>query len=434
MHAPTARAATATATLALVLALTSCTGVPAGSGSAGGEASAPGGDVTVRYLVEEPEDAAAQDLLRTRLDEFEAQNPGITVDLETLPLDTMRTVLQTQLRSGDAPDVFNWGSGPGFGGALAEAGLVMDLSEAYEENGWEIYDFAKERVTQGDIVYGVPGEMETIGVYYNKDLFSELGIEEPTTLGELEAAADTVKAAGLIPFAVSDQEGWQGGHLLSMALSSRAGSETMEQLVSGEGDWTSPDVVESLALWDRYEEAGYLTPFPASVSYDSANALFYSGEAAMVPTGSWLVDGITVNADFEAGYIPFPSEDGEGVFTGGLGSGPMVSATTDDEEASLALVDFLASPEHGRWMIENLDVIPPFPVDTEGVDVSPLFAQVLEDVEVFAQGDSDLGVNIDVLMGDAFNEAMFDGVQAIFSDQGTPEEVAATLQEASAAS
>ena len=137
-----------------------------------------------------------------------------------------------------------------------------------------------------------------------------------------------------------------------------------------------------------------------------------------------------MNADFEAGYIPFPSQDGQGVFSGGLGSGPMVSATTESEEASLALVDFLASPEHGRWMVENLDVIPPFPVDTEGVDVSPLFAQVLQDVEVFAQGDSELGVNIDVLMGDAFNEAMFDGVQAIFSDQGTPEEVAATLQEA----
>jgi len=419
-----------TTTLVLVVGLTACTGVPAGSDSAEDEAAS-GDEVTVRYLVEELEDATAQDLLRTRLDEFEEQNPGITVELETLPFDTMRTVLQTQLRSGDAPDVFNWGSGPSFGGALAEAGLVMDLSEAYEENGWEIYDFAKERVTQDGVVYGVPGEMETIGVYYNKDIFTELGIAEPTTLAELEAAAETVKAAGLIPFAVSDQEGWQGGHLLSIALSSRVGAEQMQQLVSGEGDWSSPEVVETLALWDRYEEAGYLTPFPTSVSYDSGNALFYSGEAAMIPTGSWLVDGITVNADFEAGYIPFPTQDGQGVFSGGLGSGPMVSATTENEEASLALVDFLASPEHGRWMVENLDVIPPFPVDTEGVDVSPLFSQVLQDVEVFAAGQGDLGINIDVLMGDAFNEAMFDGMQAIFSDQGTPEEVAATLQEAS---
>ncbi|MFC3687588.1 ABC transporter substrate-binding protein [Aquipuribacter hungaricus] len=429
MHPTTSRAATTGTTLALVLGLAACTGVPAGGGE---EGEAAGDGTTVRYLVEELEDATAQDLLRTRLDVFEEENPGITVELETLPFDTMRTVLQTQLRSGDAPDVFNWGSGPSFGGALAEAGLVMDLGPAYEENGWEIYDFAKERVTQDGVVYGIPGEMETIGVYYNKDLFAELGIEEPTDLAGLEAAAQTVKDAGLIPFAVSDQEGWQGGHLLSMALSSRVGAEQMQQLVSGEGDWSSPEVVESLALWDRFEEQGFLTPFPTSVTYDSGNALFFSGEAAMVPTGSWLVDGIAVNADFEAGYIPFPSQDGEGVFSGGLGSGPMVSATTENEEAAVALVDFLASPEHGRWMVENLDVIPPFPVDTEGVDVTPLFAQVLEDVEVFAEGGSELGTNIDVLMPDEFNAAMSDGVQALFSDQSTPEEVAASLQEAAA--
>src|SRR3712207_7229783 len=48
-------------------------------------------------------------------------------------------------RSGEGPDVFRWGAGPGFGGALAENGLLLDLTEAYEENGWEVYDFAKEQ-------------------------------------------------------------------------------------------------------------------------------------------------------------------------------------------------------------------------------------------------------------------------------------------------
>jgi maltose-binding protein MalE len=76
----------------------------------------------------------------------------------------MRTVLQTQLRSGEGPDVFNWGSGPGYAGALAEAGLLYDLTDAYEEYGWPIYDFAKERVTFDGKTVGVPGEMETIGL------------------------------------------------------------------------------------------------------------------------------------------------------------------------------------------------------------------------------------------------------------------------------
>jgi len=410
----------------LVLTLIGCTGQV----STEGEQAT--GDVTVRYLVEELEDAEAEARLRDRLDEFEAQNPGIKVDLQSLPFDTMRTILQTQLRSGDAPDVFNWGSGPSFGGALAEAGLLYDLSDAYEERGWEVYDFAKDRVTSADgTVYGIPGEMETLGVFYNRDLFAELGLEEPQSIADLEEIAEVTKAAGYIPFAISDQEGWQGGHQLSMALSSAVGSAGVNDLVAGNSDWDSADVEAAIGLWDKFDEAGYLTPFPTSVSYDSGNSLFFAGDAAMLPMGSWIVDGIVANADFEAGYFPFPAPNGPGIFAAGLGSGPMITAETEHPEESLKLIDFLVSAEHGRWMVENLDVIPPFPADLSGVEISSLLAQVLGDIEQFGAGEGDFGLNIDVLMSDAFNEAMLNGMQAIYSDQGTAADVAANMQAAS---
>jgi raffinose/stachyose/melibiose transport system substrate-binding protein len=128
--------------------------------------------------------------------------------------------------------------------------------------------------------------------------------------------------------------------------------------------------------------------------------------------------------------MPFPAEDGPGIFTGGLGSGPFISASTDKTEDALKLVDFLASPEHGRWTVENLGTIPPQPVDTKGLKVSPLFAQVLEDTSALAEGTGDLGHNIDVLSTDVFIEAMTDGVQAILSNQQEPAEVAASLDAA----
>ena len=79
--------------------------------------------------------------------------------------------------------------------------------------------------------------------------------------------------------------------------------------------------------------------------------------------------------------------------------------------------------------MENLHTIPPMPIDTSGLEVSPLFAKVLADIGGLAEG-GDFGYNIDVLAGDAFNEAMFDGMQALFTGQATPEEVAANLQAA----
>lgn len=415
------------AVAATCLLATACTG---GAPTSSDDAAGSGGATTLKYLIEEPEDAEATQRLEDHLAEF-TEASGIEVELTTLPIDTMRTVLQTQLRSGEGPDVFNWGSGPGFGGALAEGGLLYDLSAAYEENDWQVYDFAKERVTVDGKLYGVPGEMETIGLFYNKDLFAELGIEPPQSTEELRAAAETIRAAGTVPMALGDQEGWEGAHLLSMALGSDIGSEGVEAMIAGEASWDSPEVVSALALWKDFNESGLLSESPTSVDYDTSIAQFYSGEAAMIPTGSWLVNEIDSNAEFEAGYVPFPAPDGPGIFTGGLGSGPYVSASTQQAEAAVQLVDFLASPEHGAWTVENLQTIPPTPIDTAGLEVTPLLAEVLEDVAALGTGGSDLGQNIDVLTTDAFNEAMYDGVQAVLTGQATPEEVAASLEAAS---
>lgn len=405
---------------------TSCMGGSVG----GGEEEGQGKPDSIKWLIETPEDAKALKALKKHVGTFEEES-GIKVEVKTMPSDNMRTVLQTQLRSGKGPDVFNWGSGPGFGGALAEAGLVHDLSSAYEKHDWQVYDFAKERVTQDGKVYGIPGEMETVGLFYNKDIFEKHDLEAPESLADLRAAAKKIKQSGTIPMAVSDKEGWQGGHYLSMALSSEVGSDGMKDLIDGKKSWNSPDVVRALQVWKDFNDSGYLNKSPTSVNYDSGNSSFLSGKAAMLPTGSWMVGEIDDTADFEVGYVPFPASDGEGTFAGGLGSGPFVSASSTKKKAAIEFLDFLASPQHARWTVENLHTIPPTPLDTDDVEVSPLFAQVLDDVSALSDG-GDMGYNIDVMSSDQFNEAMYDGVQAAaFTGQSTPAEVAEELEAAS---
>ncbi len=411
---------------AACLLATACTGGPPAQTQ--DDSADAGGERSIRWLIEEPEDAAALQALKDHVAEFEKES-GIKVETSTLPFETMRTVLQTQLRSGEGPDVFNWGSGPSFGGALIEAGLVADISDAYEENDWKIYDFAKERVTVDGKVYGIPGEMETIGVFYNKDIFSKLGIQEPKSVDDLRAAADKVRASGIVPMAVGNKEGWEGGHLLSMALSSEVGSTGVESIFSGEKSWNSPEVVSAFRLWKDFNDAGFLPKSPTSVDYDTSTSLYFSGEAAMIPTGSWLVGEIDDNAKFESGYIPFPAPDGPGIFTGGLGSGPFVSATTKKRDEAIEFLKFLASEEHGRWTVENLHTIPAQPIDADGLEVSPLFAQVLQDTAKFSAG-GDFGHNIDVMVSDAVNKAMYDGMQGVMTGQMTPEEAAAGMDRA----
>ncbi|HET6739167.1 MAG TPA: extracellular solute-binding protein [Kribbella sp.] len=412
-----------------VLATAACTGGAPGTGSEGVQQDT-GSQQEIRYMIGQPEDPADLELIKADLKTFESKNQGITVKLDVIPSENVRTVLQTQLRSGEGPDVFGYDTGPGFAGALAKAGLVHDLTSAYADHKWPVYDFAKQRVTFDGKIVGVPSQIEEVGVFYNKTLFAKYGISQPKNLTDLTAAAEKLKQNNVVPFAVSDKEGWQGGHLLSMSLSSAVGSKGMDDLLNGRMSWDSQPVVDSLAVWKDWNDKKLLTPSPTAVSYDNANALFYSGKAAMNPTGSWLALDIERNAKFDVGFIPFPAKDGVGIFSGGLGSGTFVSASTKKVDASIKFLDYLLTAEHGRWAAEKLQDIPAYPIDTAGMKASPLFKQVLDDSAKIADGTGDFGYNIDVLTTDVFNNAMWKGIQAILSGQSNAAEVADQLQAA----
>jgi raffinose/stachyose/melibiose transport system substrate-binding protein len=403
-------------------------------GSPTAEQSAPPqvstGPVEIRYMIGQPE--SPEDLANIKADikTFEAGSNGITVKLDVVPSENVRTILQTQLRSGNGPDIFGYDTGPGFAGALAKAGLVHPLTDAYAKYKWPVYDFAKQRVTFGGQIVGIPSQMEEVGIFYNKDVFDKLGIAQPQNLSDLMAAATKIKASGIIPMTLADKEGWEGGHLLSMSLSSEVGSEGMDKLLSGETPWDDPSVVNALKVWGDMYDQKLLTPSPTAVGYDNANALFYSGKAAMNPTGSWLAQEIERQAKFKVGFIPFPASTGPGIFSGGLGSGTFISATSKKIDASEQFLNYQMTPEHGRWAVEKLQDIPAYPVDTSGIKATPLFTQILNDTAKIADGTGDFGYNIDVLTNDAFNNAMWKGIQGILSGQSEPAKVAGQLQKA----
>lgn len=410
------------------LSLASCTG---GGTPTAAEDGPDSGSVTITYLVGQPENPSDVKLIEQDIDSFEAKNSGITVELKTINPDSVRTVLQTQLRSGSGPDVFGYDTGPGFAGVLADAGLLYDLTGAYEKNGWKIYDWAKQRVTFDGKILGVPDQVEEVGVYYNKDIFDKASLAPPKDLADFARIADTLKSNGVTPLSFGNKEGWQGGHILSMALSSAVGQTGMEDLLAGRKSWADPEVVDAISLFfDQYQKAGYLPKSPNAITGDNANALFYSGKAAMTPTGTWLVRDIQSTVKFEVGFFPFPAPDGKGIFAGGLGGGTFVSAKTRHPDAAVKLLDYLVSAEHGRWQVEKYHTIPAFPVDVQGADTEPLFGQILADTAKISSGEGEFGFNIDVLTNDEFNKAMWEGLQSVLVGTKTPRQVAEEMQEA----
>jgi raffinose/stachyose/melibiose transport system substrate-binding protein len=404
-----------------------------GTGSSGGSSEGEGGKTLIRYFVGIEETPELEAQAKTIIEEFEKQNPDIDVERESISAEDQRTVIQTRLRSPSPPDVFGFDTGPGFAGVLAKADLLYPLEDAYQENNWPVYDWAKARVTYDGVLSGVPGSVEEIGVFYNQELFDKLGFDEPQTIEELEQIAQAVKAEGLIPFAFGDQEQWPAGHLFSIATSNLLGPDGLDEALYGNGKWNSPEVVQGIDLmFSDFVEKGYYPEDVNAITYEDANALFYAGEAAMAPTGTWLVPEIdSLVKDFNVGFFPFPAIDDTGIAPpSGVGGGLFVAANTKEPEAAIKLVDFLQFNEaQVKRDLERANTIPPFKVDTSDLELTPLFRSVLDDLAE-AENPEAFGYNIDVLAPAGFNDVMFKGFQSVLAGERTPQEQADALQKA----
>jgi raffinose/stachyose/melibiose transport system substrate-binding protein len=382
----------------------------------------------VKFLAETRETTVLERAEEEIIARFEEQHPSIDIQREVMPTEDVRAVIEARLRSHQRPDVFTYDTGPGFGGVLADAGLLRPLEDAYRQNGWNIYDWAKERATYDGTVYGVPDRVDEIVVYYNKDLVPE----EPKTVDELRRIADELKGRGIIPLAFGNQEQWPAGHMFSIGVSNVLGREGLVDIFYGDGRWYTPEVVKPIDLFFRdFVESGYYPESVNGVAYDGANTLFYSANAAMLPTGTWLVPEIVqAIQDFEVGFFPFPSIDGSTISPpAGLGSGLFVAKNAKNPEGAITFIDYLLQDDTARLIVEKTNTIPAHPVNMEGLDVPELFKQVLEDLSQSPQVES-FGYNIDVLAPQNFNEVMFTGFQEVINGSRSPEEQAAALQAA----
>jgi raffinose/stachyose/melibiose transport system substrate-binding protein len=393
------------------------------------------GNKVVRFLTTAEETSIQERAaIEIQVNRFEEQYPKYNLEREVILAGGASTVIntnkemQTTLQSEDAPDVFSYDTGPGFGGVLAEAELLYPMEKAYKQNGWDIYEWAKQRATYGGTLYGVPDQVEEIVLYYNKNLVPEV----LKTVKELRPIADELKGRGIIPFAFGNQELWPAGHVFSIGVSNVLGREGLDDILYADGRWDTPEVEEAINLFFRdFVESGYYPEGLSALSYDGANALFYSGEAAMNPTGTWLVPEIVQTVqDFEVGFFPFPSIVGSGISPpAGLGAGLFVAKEASNLQGAIEFINYLLQDSTARLIIEKLNVIPAQPVNPKGLDVPELFREVLEDLSASPEAQS-FGYNIDVLAPQNFNEVMFSGFQEVINGTRSPAEQAAALQSA----
>lgn len=138
--------------------------------------------------------------LQSVLDRFQQLNPNIKIDATYLPIgDTYANTLRTQLRGGNAPDVFY--VTPGSGGLqavlpLAKAGYVADLSTRPWARKLPLSNSARPLFWSKNKLYAVPIDVVPVGVLYHPDVLKDLGLNVPTTMAQFLNNCRAAKSKG----------------------------------------------------------------------------------------------------------------------------------------------------------------------------------------------------------------------------------------------
>ncbi|GAB4070757.1 extracellular solute-binding protein [Angustibacter speluncae] len=366
--------------------------------------------------------------------QFEADHPGVTVEVSAMQHEDMLTKLDAAFQGGDAPDVYMERGG----GELAdhvEAGLTKDLTDVAADEidklggsvaGWQV----------DGKTYALPFSVGVVGFWYNKALFEQAGVTEtPTTLEDLLATADTIKQAGIEPISVGAGDKWPAAHYWYYLALRECPQEVLEDAVqtldfSDECFLRAGEDLQSIVDAQPFNQ-GFLAT-SAQTGPTSASGLLATGKVAMEMQGHWepgVMQGLTEDKQGlgeDLGWFPFPSVDGgEGDQTAALGGGDAWAVSQDAPDVAVEFVQYLLSDEVQQGFAERDMGLPTNPAAGDSVK-DPALAGLLEvrDEAPYVQ------LYFDTAFGQSVGGAMNDEIALLFAGSTTPEAIVEKTQQA----
>ena len=239
--------------------------------------------------------------------DFEAANPDIDVVLQNFDHEGYKTAIRNFLTT-DSPDLANWYAGNRMA-PFVKAGQFMDVSDVWEANGLgDSLASAKASMTIDGKQWGVPYTYYQWGIYFNKDVYKQVGAEVPTNWDGFIANCALFKAAGIDCLTTGTSALWPGAGIFDYMSLRTNGYEWHMDLTAGKIAWTDQKTRDVFAQWAKLVEPGYVTANHAAIDWQDAAALLVQGKAANYVMGNFAVatfkEGGMTNDNL--GFMPFP--------------------------------------------------------------------------------------------------------------------------------
>jgi multiple sugar transport system substrate-binding protein len=275
--------------------------------------------------------------------EFDEANDDIVVEYRAVPFDDLVNETLRAFATGNAPDIVSFDN-PDFA-LFSSRGAMLDITDRIANSDVikpeNYFEGPLNSVTWDGKYYGIPKYTDTIGVFYNKDLFAKAGITEPpTTWAQFAEYAEKLTDPA--------------NNVYGATFSARAGEEgtfqflPIIQMSGGSYDNVNTEgAAEVLDLWKKMVDNGWASKDVLSLGQWDSTGTFNSGNAAMAVSGPWEIDRMVEDAKFDWGValLPTITEGGErSSALGGFDWGIM-STTKHPDEAFRAL-EYFAAQDH----------------------------------------------------------------------------------------
>ena len=319
---------------------------------------------------------------------FQQANPDVKIELIEHLTEEHNKQLKLWAQSGELPDIF-WCQE----GDVLEYGTndyLLPLNDFLSQNpdiDSAIPDAIKNCYAgENGEIYGLAYTSLVTGFYYNKQIFAENGLSEPTnetTYEELLDMVKTLRANGVTTFAqgaMTNYSVW--GYLGSLNRYGYA------ENIAAISDGSQSSAVFS-PLFDKLAELGAAGAYPenmATIDYFEAKNLFTTGQAAIFTSGQWdageIGDALGENVGFWWGPTYTDSDYSQETSNQFANCPFVVSADVAKDEAKQAAVyRFLAfyfGKEGSSILFDNSNIPIATYADLQMENSNPAFAAISE--------------------------------------------------------
>ena len=356
------------AACAAAMILTGCSGAAssstAGTAESTAASAAPSSGVELTYWSMWNSTEGQAKVLQEAADAYEAAT-GVKINIEWKGRD-VKNLIGPALDGGEKIDFFDQDYI-----FISEqcAKYTADLTDMvaaadYEKHAMPVLLDKAKSYTDGKLKV-IPYQPYTSGVWYNKAMFEDAGIEAvPTTFDELLDVCEKLKASGVNPMTCDQGDGTL--LLMGYQLARYVGQDGILDLVDNVKWAEVPEALKAAEDIQTLFKNGYMSEYAPANSPDGQNEVGYE-ESAMLLQCSWVPNEIAQNtgAEIDWGFFPWPTvENGvdgtEGAVVGSQGFG-IVDASEHKQEA----FDFIMTVVTGEYDLKMAQAVASIPADTE---------------------------------------------------------------------